>query len=87
MHPVARVSIKYWNTSVRNKFFGARCIVHFTLNVHIHTYIHTCTLHMMLGTILWRFCSGFPSTFCYAFFVSSEVHAHPAEAPITTVTV
>jgi hypothetical protein len=24
MHPVARVSIKYWNTSVRNKFFGAR---------------------------------------------------------------
>jgi hypothetical protein len=33
MHPVERVSIKYWNTSVRNKFFGARFIVHFTLHV------------------------------------------------------
>jgi hypothetical protein len=33
MHPVARVSIKYWNTSVHNKFFGARFIVHFTLHV------------------------------------------------------
>jgi hypothetical protein len=33
MHPVARVSIKYWNTSVRNKFCGARFIVHFTLQV------------------------------------------------------
>jgi hypothetical protein len=33
MHPVARVSIKYWNTSVRNKFFGARFIVHFALHV------------------------------------------------------
>jgi hypothetical protein len=33
MHPVARVSIKYWNTSVRNKSFGARFIVHLTLHV------------------------------------------------------
>jgi hypothetical protein len=35
MHPVARVSIKYWNTSVRNKFFGARFIVHFALRVFV----------------------------------------------------
>jgi hypothetical protein len=33
MHPVARVSFKYWNTSVSNKSFGARFIVHFTLHV------------------------------------------------------
>jgi hypothetical protein len=30
---VYSVLIKYWNTSVRNKFFGARFIVHFTLHV------------------------------------------------------
>jgi hypothetical protein len=27
--------IKYWNTSVRNTFFGARFIVHFTLHVSV----------------------------------------------------
>jgi hypothetical protein len=33
MHPAARVSIKYWNTSVRKTFFGARFTVHLTLHV------------------------------------------------------
>jgi hypothetical protein len=38
MHPVARVSIKYWNTSVRNKFFGARFIVYFALHIFLCVY-------------------------------------------------
>jgi hypothetical protein len=33
IHNYNTVTIKYWNTSVRNKSFGARFIMHFTLHV------------------------------------------------------
>jgi hypothetical protein len=50
MHPVARVSIKYWNTSVHNKFFGSRFVVYFTLHVSapIGGHLHVVYKHIKI---------------------------------------
>jgi hypothetical protein len=41
MHPVARVSIKYWKTSIRNTVFSARfyCALNTVLRTEVFQYL------------------------------------------------
>jgi hypothetical protein len=53
--------IKYWNTSVRNKFFGARFIVHFTLHVSAPIGGHLQVIYKHIKILIVN-----NNTFCFA---------------------